>query len=49
MLDARALPGEGGCIDLGIGGGAVVELCGEPVVLRSSPPPSIADMDIPGR
>lgn len=49
ILTDRALPGEGGCIDFGVDIGATIELCGEPFGLRSSPPPRIADIDIPGR
>lgn len=50
ILDDLALPGDGGCIDLDVEEGPWTEPCGEPGGLRSSPPPpSIADIDIPGR
>lgn len=49
ILDDLALPGDGGCIDLDVEEGPIAGPCGDPGGLRSSPPPSIADIDIPGR
>lgn len=49
ILDDLALPGDGGCINLVVGEGPNAGPCGESGGLRSSLPPSIADIDIPGR
>lgn len=47
MLDDLALPGDGGCIVLTVGEGAVWEVCGELFGFIVSPPPRSAEMGIP--
>lgn len=49
MLLDRALAGDGGLIEFGVEDGGTAELCGEPMGLRSSLPPRMADIDMPGR
>lgn len=49
ILDDRALPGDGGCIDRGVSAEATAELCGDPFGRCPSPPPRIADIDMSGR